>query len=96
MDSGKDLSIQDIAEQLGVCREELPENALLANCSREDICILFKALYHRMHAVIGTDRDNLAHWLRTPNEAFKCRPIDRLSSIEGFREVLRYLEFFSQ
>ncbi|MTI78806.1 MAG: DUF2384 domain-containing protein [Marinobacter sp.] len=95
MDSGRDLGIQDIADQLGVSREELPENALLANCPREDVCVLFKALYHRMQAVIGNDQDNLAHWLRTPNEAFKCRPIDRLSSIEGFREVLRYLESFS-
>lgn len=96
MDNGRELVIADIAAQLGVSGDELPGQALLTSYSKEDVRILFEALRNRMIAVIGNDPDNLAHWLRTSNEAFNGRPIDRLSTIEGFREVIHYLEFFSR
>lgn len=96
MGSGRELVIADIATHLGVSVSELPGPALLACYSEEDVRILFEALQNRMIALIGNDPDNLAHWLRTDNEAFNGRPIDRLNTIEGFREVIHYLEFFSR
>ena len=85
MDNDAEYVARDIAEQLGVSGDELPEQTLLDNYSREDVIILFEALRNRMVAVIGNDPDNLAHWL-----------IDHLGTIEGFRDVIRYLELFSQ
>ncbi|WP_336146382.1 MbcA/ParS/Xre antitoxin family protein [Marinobacter salarius] len=96
MDNDAEYVARDIAEQLGVSGDELPEQTLLDNYSREDVIILFEALRNRMVAVIGNDPDNLAHWLRTDNHAFNGRPIDHLGTIEGFRDVIRYLELFSQ
>ncbi|WP_336367388.1 MbcA/ParS/Xre antitoxin family protein [Marinobacter sp. C2H3] len=96
MDSDTEQVAPDIAEQLGVSGDELSEHALLESYSKEDVRILFEALRDRMVAVIGNDPDNLAHWLRTDNLAFNGRPIDHLGTIEGFRDVIRYLEFFSR
>lgn len=94
MDSGKELIASDIASHLGVSEGKLPRLAPLAGYSEADMRVLLEALRNRMIAVIGNDPDNLVHWLLTSNEAFDCRPIDRLGTIEGFREVLRYLQFF--
>ncbi|MFL1484794.1 MbcA/ParS/Xre antitoxin family protein [Marinobacter sp. LN3S78] len=96
MDSGRNIVISDITAQLGISEDELPGQTLLLSYSEKDVRILFEALQNRMIALIGNDPDNLAHWLKTDNEAFNGRPIDRLSTIEGFREVIHYLEFFSR
>jgi hypothetical protein len=96
MDNGSEKHIRNLSAQLGVSEDELPELALLENYSEEDVRILFEALRNRMVAVIGNDPDNLAHWLKTDNSEFNGRPIDCLSTIEGFRAVISYLEFFSR
>ncbi|MBN8240579.1 hypothetical protein JF541_15570 [Marinobacter hydrocarbonoclasticus] len=51
MDSDKKQVAREIAKQLGVFGDELTENSLLENYSKEDVRILFEALRDRMIAM---------------------------------------------
>lgn len=95
MDNDKERTIRSVAEELGVAGDKLVEIASSNRYAGEDVAQLFQKLRHSMVAAIGDDRENLAHWLETPNAAIKGRPIDQLSSVQGFQHVLEYLDIAS-
>jgi antitoxin Xre/MbcA/ParS-like protein len=95
MDNDKDRVIRSVAEELGVGGDKLVEIASSNRYPGEDVAQLFQKLRHSMVAAIGDERENLAHWLETPNEALKGRPIDQLTSVQGFQHVIEYLDIAS-
>ena len=86
MDNDKDRVIRSVAEELGVAGDKLVEIASSNRYPGEDVAQLFQELRHSMIA---------AHWLETPNEALKGRPIDQLTSVQGFQHVIEYLDIAS-
>jgi uncharacterized protein (DUF2384 family) len=51
-------------------------------------------LFRSLDAILGSDDQSAAAWLRTPNLDLDGRPIDRIVTIRGLMDVADYVDDF--
>lgn len=80
------------AERLGISKKDLA--AIIPSGDRDSFeqATLFVRLQRVLDAWVGGNAKAAASWLTSRNTALGGRPIDRMQSKEGLREVLSYLE----
>ncbi|SFE93348.1 Protein of unknown function [Marinobacter sp. DSM 26671] len=94
MVSDKSEALNALADQLGLNRHELEKVAVFTHFSEAEVRELMKLLRLRLNALVGNDRENMAHWMRTYNSGLGAMPLELIRTPEGVRAVLNYLDFF--
>lgn len=57
-----------------------------------ELALLFLRLYRSLDALVGGDDAAAAAWLHAPNDHVNGTPAERIRSIEGLVDVVRYLD----
>lgn len=94
MVNDKDKTVDSLAGQLGLHRQELTELYLWNHLSEAEVRNLLELLISRLNALVGDDPENLAHWMTTHNLGLGAVPLELIHTTEGFRAVINYLNSF--
>lgn len=95
MATNKVDSVGEFANQVGLARYELDDLQLYESFTEAEIQELLMLLKSRLFKVIGSDPENLAHWMRSYNIVLKGVPLRLIHTPDGFRAVFKYLDSFS-
>lgn len=56
-----------------------------------ELALLLISIYRSLFALMGSDKDNMRHWLNTENQHLKGIPLHLMQSIPGIVTVSEYL-----
>lgn len=65
-----------------------------ANSKSGELATLLIRIYRSLYVLLGADKDNMRHWLRSPNSHLMAKPLEMLATIQGLVQVLEYLDAF--
>jgi Antitoxin Xre/MbcA/ParS C-terminal toxin-binding domain/Antitoxin Xre-like helix-turn-helix domain len=57
-----------------------------------ELSLLFVRCYRSLRALLGDDKQNLAHWFATNNAHLNGVPKELVKSVQGLTDVVRYLD----
>jgi DNA-binding XRE family transcriptional regulator len=57
-----------------------------------ELAALFVRMFRSLDSIVGSDDETARAWLHGENLALSARPIDRIATVEGLTDVLRYLD----
>lgn len=93
---------RNAAAHLGLTRAELGEiigrdrtslnRGIRPDSKSGELALLFLRCYRGLYALLGGDRENMAHWFNTENIHLHGKPKDLVRNVEGLVAVLRYLD----
>ncbi|MDJ0878288.1 MAG: MbcA/ParS/Xre antitoxin family protein [Halieaceae bacterium] len=90
------ISNRRLAGVLGVSGSKLDRaRAERASFSGKDyeLALLLIRIYRALYAILGGNREQMQHWLKTPNQHLQnTAPLDQLGRLEGIVMVMRYLD----
>ncbi len=90
------LSKRALADILGVSPSKLDRaRAERASFSGKDyeLALLLIRIYRALYAILGGNREQMQHWLNTPNRHLQdTAPLEQLGRLEGVVMVMRYLD----
>ncbi len=90
------LSNRALAGVLGVSASKLDrargERASF-NGKDYELALLLIRIYRALYAILGGNREQMQHWLKTPNRHLQdATPLEQLGRLEGIVMVMRYLD----
>lgn len=90
------LSNRALADILGVSASKLDrargERASF-NGKDYELALLLIRIYRALYAILGGNREQMQHWLKTPNRHLQdTAPLEQLGRLEGIVMVMRYLD----
>lgn len=56
-----------------------------------ELSLLLISIYRSLFALMGSDKENIRHWLNTENQHLKGVPLQLMKSIRGIVSVSEYL-----
>jgi hypothetical protein len=74
-------------ERTGVVRDGIDPDSKAG-----ELALMFIRIYRGLYAVVGSDRDNMKHWVATENQTFGQSPRKMMDSCQGLVRVLMYLD----
>ncbi|MEE4190684.1 MAG: MbcA/ParS/Xre antitoxin family protein [Halieaceae bacterium] len=90
------LSNRALADILGVSASKLDRaRGERASFSGKDyeLALLLIRIYRALYAILGGNREQMQHWLKTPNSHLQdTAPLEQLGRLEGIVMVMRYLD----
>ncbi len=57
-----------------------------------EFALLLIRLFRGLDAMTGGEEQASQSWMRTPNRALNCAPIDRITSVTGLVETVAYVD----
>jgi uncharacterized protein (DUF2384 family) len=58
-----------------------------------ELALLLIRIYRALYAILGGNREQMQHWLHTPNQHLQqASPLEQLQRLEGIVMVMRYLD----
>jgi len=92
------LKKQDMEKVLGVSKTQLQrieKNGVDEGSKTGELVLYFLRVIRGISAITGDDTSKANHWLTSKNKAFcGMTPMQRMMSIEGLIDVLRYCDAF--
>lgn len=96
-------SLLAAAEELGVSKAEIGaiigrdrttiyRNGVDPDSKPGELALMFIRIYRSLYALMGGDRDNMRHFLRTENRGTHGVPVEQLRQIQGMVTVCTYLD----
>ena len=82
----------ETAAILGYDRSIFARGIEPANNKKAELAMLLIRVYRSLYVLVGTDGDNMRHWMRTNNYHTGGVPAEQLKSVYGLTEVLSYLD----
>ncbi len=90
------LSNRALAGILGISSSKLDRaRGDRASFSGKDyeLALLLIRIYRALYAILGGNREQMQHWLETPNRHLQdTAPLEQLGRLEGIVMVMRYLD----
>ncbi len=90
------LSSRTLAGILGVSPSKLDRarvDRASFNGKDYELALLLIRIYRALYAILGGNREQMQHWLKTPNRHLQdAAPFDQLGRLEGIVMVMRYLD----
>jgi len=91
------MSNRQLASVLVVSSSKLDRaraaNGAVFNGKDYELALLLIRIYRALYAILGGDREQMQHWLATPNRHLLGEsPLQQLERLEGIVMVVRYLD----
>lgn len=102
------LTMFDAINKMGISTDELStiigldaatEERLLSmadldmNTKSGELALIVIDIYRSLRKKVGTDQDNLQHWIHTENSGLNGIPAELMKDVKGLMRVLGYLEW---
>lgn len=86
------VSKADIGAIIGRNRTTIDRNGIDPDSKAGELALMFIRIYRSLFALMGGDRDNMRHFLRTNNLGTHGVPAEQLHNIQGMVTVCTYLD----
>lgn len=86
------VSKADIGAIIGRDRTTIHRNGIDPESKAGELALMFIRIYRSLFALMGGDRDNMRHFLRTDNLGTHGIPAEQLHDIQGMVAVCTYLD----
>lgn len=86
------ISKADIGTIIGRNRTTIDRNGIDPDSKAGELALMFIRIYRSLFALMGGDRDNMRHFLRTENLGTRGVPAEQLRDIQGMVSVCTYLD----
>jgi uncharacterized protein (DUF2384 family) len=97
--SGRELGLTlgQLARVVGVSESAMKNysrgSASLRSTKDQELSLGFIRVYRALFAILGGDREQMQHWMRTPNRHFNNQvPAQLVETYQGLAEVNVYLD----
>lgn len=88
-----DLTQVQIAHIIGKDRSVISRGNINPDSKAGELALYFIRCYRALYALMGGDRDNMRHWIKTGNSHLgDVSPAERMNTIAGLIEVMQYLD----
>lgn len=85
------LTLTELGDVIGRDRTSINKGIRPASKSGQ-LALLFVRCYRGLHAILGGNKENMAHWFATENKHLHDKPKNLVKTVEGLVSVLRYLD----
>lgn len=85
------LKLNELAQIIGKDRTSI-NRGISPDSKSGELALLFIRAYRGLHALLGGDTKNMAHWFATNNKHLNGTPKDLVKSIQGLSNVVSYLD----
>lgn len=85
------IRLTELAEIIGKDRSSINRGINPASKSGE-LALLFIRCYRGLHALLGGDTENMAHWFAANNKHLNGVPKELVKSVQGLGIVVSYLD----
>lgn len=91
------LSLARLAEVVGVSTASMKNysrgSATLSNAKSLELALGLVRVYRSLFAIVGGNREQMQHWMRTPNAHLRdATPGELVTTYEGLAQVNHYLD----
>tara|TARA_R110002110_G_scaffold415765_3_gene655330 strand:+ start:100029 stop:100400 length:372 start_codon:yes stop_codon:yes gene_type:complete len=99
LEAGRELgmTLSQISRVIGVSESAMKNysrgSAAISASKNQELSLGLIRVYRALFAILGGDREQMRHWMRTPNRHLNAQaPITLLESYQGLAEVNVYLD----
>ncbi len=86
------ISKADVGIIIGRNRTSIDRNGIDPDSKAGELALMFIRIYRSLFALMGGDKDNMRHFLRTENLGTRGVPAEQLHNIQGMVAVCSYLD----
>ena len=77
---------------VGRTRSSIDRNGIDPGTKSGQLALLMVRIYRSLYALMGGDKDNMRHFMRTPNHGTGGVPAEQIRDVEGLVRVCHYLD----
>jgi hypothetical protein len=86
------LNRTEVGEVVGRTRSSIDRNGIDPGTKSGQLALLMVRIYRSLYALMGGDKDNMRHFMRTPNHGTGGVPAEQIRDVEGLVRVCHYLD----
>ncbi len=86
------LSQADIGAVVGRDRSSLHRHGVAPDSKAGELALLLVRIYRGLYVLVGGEREQLRHWMRTENRHTGGVPAEQVTSVDGLVRVVEYLD----
>ena len=86
------LSRKDLGSIIGRDRSSIERRGIDPQSKPGQLALIVVRIYRSLYALMGGDRDNMRHFMGTPNRGTGGVPSEQLRDIQGLVTVCAYLD----
>ena len=92
--AGKKLGLtqSELGDVIGRNRSALYRGGISPQSKQGELALLLIRIYRSLFVLVGDDRENLKHWMKTENNHTGGIPLEQVKTIPGIMLVLEYLD----
>ncbi|KAA3632353.1 MAG: DUF2384 domain-containing protein [Proteobacteria bacterium] len=86
------LSQQDIGEVVGRNRSSLHRHGVEPDGKTGELALLLVRVYRSLYVLVGGAREDMRHFMKTPNRHTGGVPAEQVKTVAGLVRVVEYLD----
>ena len=86
------LSRAEVGEVIGRTRSSIDRNGIDPVSKAGQLALILVRIYRSLYALMGGDKENMQHFMCTPNHGTGGVPAEQLHEVEGLVRVCNYLD----
>lgn len=94
------LTNEELGSMIGMDQDSVERLISMAdmdmNTKSGELALIVIEIYRSLCRKVGTDRENVQHWLRTENSGVNGMPAELMKDVKGLMRVLGYLDWIGQ
>jgi hypothetical protein len=92
--AGSELGLNrtDVGKIIGRDRTSIERNGVDPDTKAGELALLLIRIYRSLYALMGGDRENMLHFMRTVNRGTGGLPAEQLHDVPGLVAVCEYLD----
>jgi hypothetical protein len=86
------LNRAEVGEVVGRTRSSIDRNGIDPDSKSGQLALIMVRLYRSLYALMGGDKENMQHFMRTWNHGTGGVPLEQIRDVEGLVRVCNYLD----
>ncbi len=86
------LTQKDLGQIIGKDQSTISRGSINPNAKDGELALLFIRAYRSLYAMVGGNKEQMEHWIRTFNYHTHGIPLEQVKTISGLTTVVNYLD----
>ena len=92
--ASKEMGIckRNLQKIIGINSDALKYEDIDLESKSGELSLMLIRCYQNLYALVGSNKEQMQHWMHTHNKGTQGIPVEQLSSIDGLVHVTEYLD----
>ena len=86
------LNRAEVGEVIGRTRSTIDRNGIDPDSKSGELALIMVRIYRSLYALMGGDKENMQHFMSTPNHGTGGIPAEQIQHVEGLVHLCGYLD----